>query len=145
MKRNSALLLLLLLPLTVIANDAQEMNPYNALSDQAEQGLCKDLYEQGIYLEMIQCSYRLQEDSEQKLKQQLDLLNNVLKTAGDTKRLALLAEEQAEWEKYRATRCRFRGLHVIPESRVYYDWLATCQAAENYRRIETLDSEPGMP
>ncbi|MFB1114624.1 DUF1311 domain-containing protein [Dickeya dadantii] len=145
MKRNNALLLLLLLPLTVIANDAQETNPYNTLNSQAEQGLCKDLYEHGIYLEMIQCPYRLKEDSAQKLKQQLDLLNNALKTAGDTKRLALLSEEQAEWEKYRATRCRFRGLHVIPESRVYYEWLATCEAVENYRRIETLNSEPGMP
>ncbi|WPD75761.1 DUF1311 domain-containing protein [Dickeya fangzhongdai] len=137
--------MLLLLPLTGITNKTKEINPYDALNDQAEQGLCKDLYESGNYLETAQCPKRLRKDSEQKLKQRLDTLSETLKTAGDTKRLALLAEEQTEWEKYRETRCRFRSLQVIPESDAYYNWLDGCQATENYLRIETLNSEPRMP
>lgn len=109
---------------------------------EAQERICKDMFEKDGPLSLYRCFYMINIDSEEKLSNAVDRIINKIKHTNKSDKIAIFYKAQASWRTYKKYRCAFLSSVTEYGSSAYDSTLSTCQAAEKSRRAETLLDTP---
>lgn len=103
---------------------------------------CKGIELKGNYPGILDCVKELSDNSERAMSTRLSEIRAAMKGVGDKEYSAAFEVAQASWEKYKNDQCAYITSGMDKERSGYYFQFHFCNAAENYRRLDTIKGEP---
>ncbi|MFJ5481176.1 lysozyme inhibitor LprI family protein [Pectobacterium carotovorum] len=113
--------------------------------NESKMGICKKMIEQEGEISVYECAYLMVKESDKKLNKRLSERTLELVKINDNDIIKAFKKHQRSWERYKKDRCTYVTSGTEKDSTAYQFHLNLCNATENYRRIETLEDEPGFP
>lgn len=103
---------------------------------------CKGVELKGNYPGMLDCVKELSDNSDKKMNTRLSEIRADLKRIGDKEYTVAFEVAQKSWERYKADQCGYITSGMDKDRSGYFFQFHFCNAAENYRRLDTIKGEP---